>query len=75
MRISRACRVRTGPGHPLPAEARQRSGLGVVAHTAFELLLVGRDGGVKLRRDAPVAASEITALIDTMPMRQAEMRR
>ena len=58
-----------------PAEARQRSGLGVAAHTSFELLLVGRDGSVKLRRDAPLAASEITALIDTMPMRQAEMRR
>ena len=45
------------------------------SRAAFEVLLIGKDGGVKLRRDKPVAAFEITALIDTMPMRQDEMRR
>jgi hypothetical protein len=57
------------------AARRDRPGLGVRSRVAFEVLLVGKDGGVKLRRDKPVAASEITALIDTMPMRQNEMRR
>jgi hypothetical protein len=57
------------------AARRDRPELGVTAEAAFEVLLVGKDGGVKLRRDQPVAASEITALIDTMPMRQNEMRR
>ena len=41
----------------------------------FELLLIGKDGGVKLRSSAPVAINEIYGLIDQMPMRQAEMRR
>ncbi|WP_265499986.1 DUF4174 domain-containing protein [Paracoccus beibuensis] len=39
---------------------------------AFRVLLIGKDGGVKLRRDRPVDASEIIGLIDTMPMRQRE---
>ncbi len=57
------------------AALRERPELGTTARTTFEVLLVGRDGGVKLRRRVPVAASEITALIDTMPMRRSEMRR
>ena len=57
------------------AARRDRPDLGVKAQTAFEVLLVGKDGGVKLRRETAVAPSEITALIDTMPMRRAEMRR
>ncbi len=57
------------------AARRDRPELGVTAEAAFEVLLVGKDGGVKLRRDKPLAASEITALIDTMPMRRNEMKR
>ena len=57
------------------AARRDRPELGVEPQTTFELLLVGKDGGVKLRRDRPIAGSEITALIDTMPMRQSEIRR
>ncbi len=57
------------------AARRDRPELGVTAQAGFEVVLVGKDGGVKLRRDKPVAASEITALIDTMPMRQYEMKR
>jgi hypothetical protein len=59
-----------------PEAARhERPELGVNSEAAFEVLLVGRDGEVKLRREKLVAASEIIALIDTMPMRQNEMRR
>jgi hypothetical protein len=57
--------------HAAPDE---RPDLGLAAHTTFQVLLVGKDGGVKLRRGTPVVAAEITALIDTMPMRQNEMR-
>ena len=57
------------------AARRERPELGVHARATFEVLLVGKDGGVKLRREQPVAASDITALIDTMPMRRDEMRR
>ncbi len=54
---------------------RERPELRVAPLASFEVLLIGKDGGVKLRRDQPVAVSEITALIDTMPMRRNEMRR
>ena len=58
-----------------PDEASlDRSEWGVNKRADFTVLLVGKDGRVKLRREQPVAASEITALIDTMPMRQNEMR-
>ena len=37
------------------------------------VILIGKDGEVKLRREGPVRAAEIFALIDSMPMRQKEM--
>lgn len=45
-----------------------------VSPNAFSLILVGKDGGVKLRRNDPVNLEEIFRLIDSMPMRQDEMR-
>lgn len=59
-----------------PEAARhERPELGVKSKAVFEVLLVGKDGDVKLRRETLVAVSEIIALIDTMPMRRNEMRR
>jgi hypothetical protein len=40
----------------------------------FTVILVGKDGGVKLMRNAMVKLKDIFALIDAMPMRQEEMR-
>jgi len=40
----------------------------------FRLLLIGKDGGVKLQKDSPVLVQDIFGLIDSMPMRQREMR-
>ena len=40
----------------------------------FTVILIGKDGGEKLRRQRVVAPSELNALIDTMPMRRREMR-
>ena len=40
----------------------------------FTCILVGKDGGVKLRRNDQVRLREIFDLIDAMPMRQQEMR-
>ena len=57
------------------AARRDRPELAVDPHATFQVLLIGRDGEVKLRRDGPVAGSEIAALIDTMPMRRNEMKR
>jgi len=38
------------------------------------VILIGKDGEVKLRRALPVDLSEIFSVIDAMPMRQLEMR-
>jgi hypothetical protein len=47
----------------------------VVTQTAkvFRVRLVGKDGGVKLDRGAPVDVPALFALIDAMPMRRSEM--
>ena len=41
----------------------------------FRVVLIGRDGGVKLRQDEPILAADLFALIDSMPMRKQEMGR
>jgi len=40
----------------------------------FAVLLVGKDGGIKLNRQNETRLEDIFALIDAMPMRQEEMR-
>jgi hypothetical protein len=39
-----------------------------------EILLVGLDGGIKLRKNEAISCSEISNLIDQMPMRRSEMK-
>lgn len=41
----------------------------------FQVLLIGKDGGVKMRKSKVVAMQDINDLIDSMPMRRAEMRK
>ena len=43
--------------------------------SGFALILIGKDGGEKARWLTPVDPQTILNLIDTMPMRQSEMRR
>ena len=45
----------------------------VVSSSGFQLLLLGKDGGVKLR-SSTASLEDIFSLIDTMPMRRREMR-
>lgn len=40
----------------------------------FMLALIGKDGGVKLRKPLPWDVREISRVIDKMPMRQQEVR-
>lgn len=40
----------------------------------FMLVLVGKDGGIKLRKPFPWSVREISRSIDKMPMRQREIR-
>lgn len=40
----------------------------------YQNLLIGKDGGVKLRSNSPISNEKLFRTIDTMPMRQREMR-
>lgn len=41
--------------------------------SGFEILLIGLDGGVKLRQDEAIETGALFALIDAMPMRRQEL--
>ena len=41
----------------------------------FEIVLIGLDGGIKLRKRELLKCEELFVLIDQMPMRRAEMNR
>lgn len=45
------------------------------SHLKFEVLLIGLDGGVKLRKTDLLTIQELFGTIDQMPMRISEMRR
>ncbi len=49
----------------------QRLGAG---SAAFQVLLIGKDGGVKRRDTAPVKPETLFGTIDQMPMRRQEMK-
>lgn len=44
-----------------------------VGRDAFRVILVGKDGTLKLDRDDAVTSDALFALIDAMPMRRSEM--
>lgn len=41
----------------------------------FGVWLIGKDGSVKLQSEEPVETKKLFGLIDSMPMRQAEIKR
>ena len=45
-----------------------------VAPTDFTVILIGKDGGEKLRSHKPLTIDQLSNTIDAMPMRQQEMR-
>lgn len=71
-----ASRIRPlfGPA-PKVDPAAVRSRLEVPLDAPFAAVLIGKDGGVKWRAEAPVAPAAVFGVIDAMPMRQYEMRR
>lgn len=44
------------------------------ANTPFEVILIGLDGGVKLRQKDVLSCEKLFATIDSMPMRSAEIK-
>jgi hypothetical protein len=68
-----------GPSHmggkPLSEETVESLyGALQVSREDFYLVLVGKDGTVKLRLNEPTEMTKIYEVIDAMPMRQKEMR-
>ncbi|BBY50463.1 hypothetical protein MARA_39310 [Mycolicibacterium arabiense] len=62
-------------GQPVNAvEAQSLSERYGIGENAFTALLIGKDGGEKLRVDEVPDLSTIYAVIDGMPMRRGEMR-
>lgn len=45
-----------------------------VAANEFAVILVGKDGGEKLRSSTPLSWQRISSTVDSMPMRKDEMR-
>ena len=62
----------TVPGTIPGSGGAMRRALGV---EGFEIVLVGKDGGVKLRSRMPITVEALFATIDAMPMRRREMAR
>lgn len=71
------------PGAEAPSTDAKHDTQGLLAQMAmlrsqerpdFEVVLIGKDGGVKARANDPDVLEEFLALIDTMPMRRAELR-
>ena len=52
-------------------ELRQRFHVPI---NAFTVILIGKDGGEKLRCKEPIQSNELFATIDAMPMRRDEMK-
>ena len=44
------------------------------ANTSFEVILIGLDGGIKLRQTDFLSCEKLFATIDSMPMRSAEIK-
>lgn len=40
--------------------------------SGFSVVLIGKDGGEKLRRNTLLSSKELFAIVDAMPMRRAE---
>lgn len=44
-------------------------------NTPFEILLVGLDGGIKLKQNKMLSSKDLFSVIDVMPMRKAELKK
>ena len=65
----------SGRHESLPSAEALRAKFRVNDQTPFTVILVGKDGQEKLRDNAPVEASALFELIDSMPMRQDEIKK
>ena len=61
-----------GPIEPESADALRRRFS--VREQSFTVLLIGKDGELKMRKETPTSVTEIFTIIDAMPMRKQERR-
>ena len=47
----------------------------IMPNEPFTVILIGKDGGEKFRSSSILSTSRLFAMVDAMPMRQAEIRR
>ena len=57
-----------------PSETQEARRRFHVAPGDFLVVLIGKDGGAKLKSDKPLSMQKLIDTIDAMPMRQEEMR-
>ncbi|WP_322348331.1 DUF4174 domain-containing protein [Marivirga arenosa] len=48
--------------------------LNVNSEDGYQNILIGKDGGIKMRKDQPIKNEKLFATIDAMPMRKREMK-
>ena len=46
----------------------------IIPNEPFTVILIGKDGGEKFRSSNILSTTQLFAMVDAMPMRQAEMR-
>ncbi len=61
--------ISISPAEPIRLRSRYH-----IQPAVFTAILLGKDGVVKLRSPTPVTMEKLTTLIDSMPMRQQEVR-
>lgn len=62
----------SGSGESLPPAGALRQQFRIDEQVPFTVILIGKDGEEKLRDNRPIAADDLFALIDSMPMRLRE---
>ncbi len=70
------------PGHSVTIDGKPSSAISAdsiyrdfsIDPASFKVLLIGKDGTLKLTRTSTVNSKELFDLIDSMPMRQLEMK-
>ena len=60
--------------HPTRWKAAKTRAAAIKKEQAFEVILIGLDGGVKKRQEQPISLKELYGLIDAMPMRANELK-
>ena len=61
-------------GEPIPDPAPHLYDYYQVKTADFEVILIGKDGGIKQRQNQLLTSQKLFAIIDAMPMRRNEIR-